>query len=78
MGVGETTQIQVRRAFQRHFEDGAIIFDEGDHILDSTVLIDNFRWELDEVTGPITVERAPGSGIQRPVKKPTTPLVQGS
>lgn len=33
-----------------------MIFDEGDHSLDSTVLIDNFRWELEEVDGPITVD----------------------
>ena len=33
-----------------------IIFDEGDHILDSSVLIDNFRWHIEQVDGPITVE----------------------
>lgn len=33
-----------------------MIFDEGDHILDSTVLIDNFRWELEPVDGPVTVD----------------------
>ncbi len=33
-----------------------MIFDEGDHILDSTVLLDNFRWELEPVDGPVTVD----------------------
>ena len=33
-----------------------IIFDEGDHILDSLVLIDNFRWEIEPVDGPVTVD----------------------
>ncbi len=33
-----------------------MIFDEGDHTLDSTVLIDNFRWELEPVDGPVTVD----------------------
>ena len=36
-----------------------MIFDEGDHVLDSAVLIDNFRWGLEEIEDPITVERAP-------------------
>lgn len=31
-----------------------IIFDEGDDILDSSVTIDNFRWGLDPIDGPIT------------------------
>jgi hypothetical protein len=31
------------------------IHDEGDHILDSAVIIDNFRWEIEEVEGPVTV-----------------------
>ena len=30
----ETTQIQVRRAFERRFEDGELIFDEGDEGMD--------------------------------------------
>lgn len=34
-----------------------MIFDEGDHSLDSTVLIDNFRWELEAVDAPVTVDR---------------------
>jgi len=34
-----------------------MVFDEGDHILDSAVLIDNFRWHIEEVDGPITVDR---------------------
>ena len=33
------------------------IFDEGDHILDSAVILDNFRWEIEPVEGPITVPR---------------------
>ncbi len=31
-----------------------IIFDEGDHIFDSEVLLDNFRWYGEPVEGPIT------------------------
>jgi len=30
------------------------IFDEGDHILDSMVIIDNFRWDVREPAGPCT------------------------
>ena len=52
-----------------------MVFDEGDHILDSTVLIDNFRWELEEIEGPITVERAPGADLERPM--PTTVKAAG-
>jgi hypothetical protein len=37
-----------------------IIFDEGDSRYDSTVLIDNFRWEAQGVDEPITVERVIG------------------
>jgi hypothetical protein len=33
------------------------IHDEGDHILDSAVIIDNFRWEIEPVDGPVTVPR---------------------
>lgn len=33
-----------------------MIYDEGDDILNSTVLIDNFRWGLEDVDGPITVD----------------------
>ena len=32
-----------------------IIFDEGDHILDSAVLIDNFQWQLTPAAGPMTI-----------------------
>lgn len=35
---GETTQIQVRKAFQRTYEDGEIIFDEGDEGIDLYVI----------------------------------------
>ena len=38
LAVGETTQIQVNRAFQRCFEDGEIIFDEGDEGIDLYVI----------------------------------------
>jgi hypothetical protein len=31
-----------------------VIFDEGDHILDSAVLIDNFQWGIGKVAGPVT------------------------
>jgi hypothetical protein len=33
------------------------VFDEGDHQLDSTVIIDNFRWEIQEVEGPVTLPK---------------------
>lgn len=36
--AGETTQIQVRSAFQRTYEDGEIIFDEGDEGIDLYVI----------------------------------------
>lgn len=32
------------------------IHDEGDGVLDSAVIIDNFRWGFDDVEGPITVD----------------------
>lgn len=35
---GETTQVQVRRTFQRDFEDGEIIFDEGDAGIDLFII----------------------------------------
>lgn len=35
---GETTQIQVRQAFERRFSDGEIIFDEGDQGIDLYVI----------------------------------------
>jgi len=35
---GETTQIQVRKAFQRTYDDGEIIFDEGDEGIDLYVI----------------------------------------
>ncbi len=38
LGDGETTQIQVKRAFQRRFEDAEIIFDEGDEGIDLYVI----------------------------------------
>jgi hypothetical protein len=50
-----------------------VIFDEGDRVFDSAVLIDNFRWEIDEFTcpdgtaPPCTIERsqAPRSRLVR-------------
>jgi len=33
-----------------------VIFDEGDAVLDSAVLIDNFRWGAEKLDSPITVE----------------------
>ena len=33
-----------------------VIFDEGDHILDSTVLIDNFQWQLTAADAPMTIQ----------------------
>ena len=30
------------------------IFDEGDHVLDSMVIIDYFRWEVTGSSGPCT------------------------
>ncbi len=32
-----------------------IVYDEFDHIYDSSVLIDDFRWVTDQVSGPVTV-----------------------
>ena len=34
-----------------------MIFDEGDRILDSAVILDNFRWHIEQVEAPITVEK---------------------
>ncbi len=31
-----------------------IVWDTGDHILDSTVLVDNFRWDVKGTVGPVT------------------------
>jgi len=36
-----------------------MLFDEGDHVLDSAVLVDNFRWGLTPIEDPITVDRTP-------------------
>jgi len=38
LSSGETTQVQVRRAFQRLCQDGEIIFDEGDEGIDLYVI----------------------------------------
>jgi hypothetical protein len=31
-----------------------MIWDTGDHDLDSTVLVDNWKWEVEPTTGPAT------------------------
>jgi hypothetical protein len=33
-----------------------IIFDEGDHIYDSAVLIDDFQWSIDAIDAPTTIQ----------------------
>ena len=33
-----------------------IVFDEGDHILDSAAIIDNFKWLTGVVDAPVTVQ----------------------
>lgn len=38
-----------------HIKVRFIIFDEGDSILDSAALIDNFKWDTGVVQGPVTV-----------------------
>jgi len=47
-----------------------IIFDEGDAIYDSLVLLDNFRWQGTPVDGPITVERDPAPTVIHKELKP--------
>jgi hypothetical protein len=32
------------------------IHDEGDHILDSAVIVDNWRWIATKVSGPTTIK----------------------
>ena len=32
------------------------VHDEGDHILDSAVIIDNWRWVAAKVGGPVTIK----------------------
>lgn len=56
--AGETTQIQVRKAFQRHFDDGEIIFDEGDEGIDLYV-IQSGRVEISRagMAGPRVIKR---------------------
>jgi len=51
-----------------------MIFDEGDHVYDSLVLIDNFRWEFAEVDAPSTVERKPRVELPEPVAPTHTEL----
>jgi hypothetical protein len=33
-----------------------VIFDEGDHIFDSAVIVDNFKWSVQGVSGPTTIQ----------------------
>jgi hypothetical protein len=47
-----------------------VIFDEGDFVYDSLVLLDNFRWEAEPVDAPITVPRLG----PLPGPAPATPL----
>jgi len=49
---GETTQIQVRSAYQRNFDDGEIIFDEGDEGIDLYVI----------QTGQVQITRSSATG----------------
>ena len=49
---GETTQIQVRSAYQRDFDDGEIIFDEGDEGIDLYVI----------QTGQVQITRGSATG----------------
>jgi hypothetical protein len=46
-----TAPVTPGEAFKLHF----IIFDEGDHIYDSAVLIDNFQWSVTAATAPTTI-----------------------
>ena len=62
LAVGETTQVQVSRAFQRCFEDGEIIFDEGDEGIDLYV-IQSGRVQITRsgTTGPrLVAQMGPG------------------
>ena len=46
-----TSPVKPGEAITLHF----IIFDEGDHIYDSAVLIDNFQWSINSTKGPTTI-----------------------
>ena len=56
----EQGDLGVVSALIAHFPLGALVTtqngnpQQGDHILDSTVLIDNFKWDAKPTTGPIT------------------------
>jgi CRP/FNR family cyclic AMP-dependent transcriptional regulator len=52
LSAGETTQIQVKKAFQRTFADGEIVFDEGDAGIDLYVI----------QTGHVQISRSGGAG----------------
>lgn len=58
LSAGETTQIGVKRAFQRQFADGEIVFDEGDEGIDLYVI----------QSGQIQISRSAPAG-QRVVAK---------
>jgi hypothetical protein len=47
-----TSPVTPGEEFTLHF----IVFDEGDHILDSASLIDNFRWSPQTVMAPMTIQ----------------------
>jgi hypothetical protein len=49
-----------------HIKLHFMIFDEGDHAYDSSVLIDNFRWLGDPVDGPVTIPRVTGPTVGLP------------
>jgi CRP-like cAMP-binding protein len=58
LATGETTQIQVQRVFERRFEDGAIIFDEGDEGVDLYVIqAGQVEISRSGTTGPRVVAR---------------------
>ena len=58
MSGGETTQVQVQRAFQRDFDDGEVIFEEGDEGAELYVV----------QSGGVEIHRA-GGGSARVVAK---------
>lgn len=58
MTVAENTQIQVQNTFQRAFDDGEIVFDEGDEGLDLYIIL----------SGQVQLSRN-GSGGQRLIAK---------
>jgi hypothetical protein len=56
-GYGGSTGWMTTQAPISHSEDVTLrflIFDEGDHLIDSAVALDQFRWRTDTVAAPIT------------------------